>query len=434
MYISFIILFFIIAPILLLYSSGYKYDWSLKKLIKTGLIVIEVQPRGADIILNNKAIKKTPTTLTNLLPGTYTLKLEKEGYLPWQGDITIKSGKAKNLSGIMLFRDLPGQIIFDKKIFQINHQPNSNKLFLITQVDTIFELYQITLGDSKIIKLFEVPTPINIETYEYNNNIIISTQANDIKTYYKITLVEPAVIAQLDFLPSNVEQLQWSDQDKIFGLINNSLCLITLSDTNISCDTVNINSYSVTNNAIYYFSGESKTTYLYKTTPNNFLANNLVARLPYSENYVINTENERHLIITDTASDDLFLVEPDEPESQITMLNEAARAAFWLNQKDQLIYYNDFEIWYWDTKEDERILLTRVSEPIRQVIQLSGYPYLLFSQTKTIQALEIEAYSAARNITPLIYNASGWLAHGNEGKYIYYIGPDMNQIWQREIR
>jgi len=53
-YLAAIIIFLIIAPILILYTTGYRYDFHTHKIILTGSFFIETIPQDTDIYLNNE--------------------------------------------------------------------------------------------------------------------------------------------------------------------------------------------------------------------------------------------------------------------------------------------------------------------------------------------------------------------------------------------
>lgn len=68
----------------------------------TGFIA-ETEPIGADVIINNrKHTEKTPLTVSDLKPGTYTLRFEKEGFLPFSTDLNVVDGKLIQLDRIVL--------------------------------------------------------------------------------------------------------------------------------------------------------------------------------------------------------------------------------------------------------------------------------------------------------------------------------------------
>ncbi len=79
----------LVSAAIILYGRGYRLDLQQKSILPKGLLVANSQPNGASIFINGKFTSATNTTLT-LEPGWYTIRLEKEGYSPWEKRIRIQ--------------------------------------------------------------------------------------------------------------------------------------------------------------------------------------------------------------------------------------------------------------------------------------------------------------------------------------------------------
>jgi hypothetical protein len=65
--------------------------------------MLETEPIGADVVINNrKHPDRTPLTVSDLKPGTYTLRIEKAGFLPFSTDINVVDGKLIQLDKVIL--------------------------------------------------------------------------------------------------------------------------------------------------------------------------------------------------------------------------------------------------------------------------------------------------------------------------------------------
>ncbi len=60
------------------------------------ILTIDSKPTGAEIFLNGKDMGKTPYKAINIKPGTYKVEIKKDGYLPFNTQITIVKGKPAN--------------------------------------------------------------------------------------------------------------------------------------------------------------------------------------------------------------------------------------------------------------------------------------------------------------------------------------------------
>jgi len=88
------------------YARGFKINPKNGGLERTGLLVIDSIPEGAQVFLDDRLTSATNTTISFLKPKTYHLKLTKEGYNPWEKDIEIKADLANKID-VVLFPSLP---------------------------------------------------------------------------------------------------------------------------------------------------------------------------------------------------------------------------------------------------------------------------------------------------------------------------------------
>jgi hypothetical protein len=96
--------FLIGLPFILAFSFSYKFDRRNFKFTKTGIISVRTQPQGATVEFDKQTmVDKTPMSLSELLPGKYTLKLELEGYYPYTSEIDVQAGKVTRIEKIILF-------------------------------------------------------------------------------------------------------------------------------------------------------------------------------------------------------------------------------------------------------------------------------------------------------------------------------------------
>lgn len=92
--ISALILLFLLTgtTVVVFYGRGYRFDFGkgVPNLSGTGLLVATSSPDGAQVFVNGHLTTATANTI-NLAPGTYDVKIVKEGYLSWQKTLVIKN-------------------------------------------------------------------------------------------------------------------------------------------------------------------------------------------------------------------------------------------------------------------------------------------------------------------------------------------------------
>ncbi len=105
-------LFFLITPIAILYSQGYRYDFENKKITQTGGLFLKVSPRSADIYLDDILMDKTDflfgsVLIENLMPKKYKIRVEKENCFSWEKTLEIKEKQVTNAKNITLLTKNP---------------------------------------------------------------------------------------------------------------------------------------------------------------------------------------------------------------------------------------------------------------------------------------------------------------------------------------
>ena len=147
-------LFGLLAPAVILYSAGYRYDQNTKRVKVTGVISIEAEPEDALVTINNIRInKRLPLKLTNRAPGRYQLRLEKTGFKPWEKEILVEEKQTTYIKNISLLRDqLPVPVewaLHDSSSLQFSGSPDG-RYALGSVIESGIET--ITLFDTETAK------------------------------------------------------------------------------------------------------------------------------------------------------------------------------------------------------------------------------------------------------------------------------------------
>lgn len=88
------------------FARGYQISTKGKvSFLATGIISATSKPKGASVYINDRLITATDDTI-NLPPDNYTIKIIKDGYLPWQKNIQVKK-EIVYQTDTQLFRSSP---------------------------------------------------------------------------------------------------------------------------------------------------------------------------------------------------------------------------------------------------------------------------------------------------------------------------------------
>ncbi|MBT3356048.1 PEGA domain-containing protein [bacterium] len=183
----FIILFFLTAPVIVLFAKGYRFDTVNNIFVYSGSITIKSAPRDIDIYVDNKKQKKSKLsvingsyTLNGIRPGKHTIACKKEGYTSWSKTINVHSGISTEFWNILL---LPNTGL-EENTFIVE---NVKQFFLSPRNNTEVVLFS-EKDDLRIVAL-------------------LNTEDNSVKTIYETS--------EFNFLPqSEKENVEWSSDNK----------------------------------------------------------------------------------------------------------------------------------------------------------------------------------------------------------------------------
>ena len=92
--------FFIMAPILVLYSAGWRINFDTFRVTKTGAIQLNIADKDAKVKIDNK-LKKS-RLIDNLVPRTYHVQVSKEKYQTWKKDLLVAPSQVTETKNVVL--------------------------------------------------------------------------------------------------------------------------------------------------------------------------------------------------------------------------------------------------------------------------------------------------------------------------------------------
>lgn len=207
--------FVVIAPILISYSMGYRFDFEKMKITLTGGIYIRSSPAADEIIIDSK-IKEKPGIFSNsvfiqsLLPNSYSVLVKKAGYYDYSKNIPVLEKEVTKLEEILLIKkDTQFELVKDQIQSPFNiktttpiiknaiatAEQNNNIIWLKT--DGLFYKSEINNLDAEPVKITLTPIKIkpgaiykiildnkNIFLNANNHLLIFDSKTNDFENFY----------------------------------------------------------------------------------------------------------------------------------------------------------------------------------------------------------------------------------------------------------
>ncbi len=261
----------ILAPLIIFYSMGYRFDLNKDIFVHSGTIVIKTNPAEVNIRLNNQDISKASLDLINqslningLMPKKYDLEVTSPNHQTWKKQVDVHSGIATEYWSVVLPpNQVDESVLLQKNVLNYSFSPDKKKLAYFVQSADSISLFIREGGNDYFIFKEDTnqrfsPAEGELKWSPDNGKLIFSFKKDNQEkilsvvadgVYDKIIPLgeiwaenlilnseeqNKADIGQSKNKPSNSDysnandlllttNYSWQDKDKIYFLINNNL-------------------------------------------------------------------------------------------------------------------------------------------------------------------------------------------------------------------
>src|SRR3989344_5344325 len=169
-----VIVFVIVAPLLIAYSQGLRYDFATMKIVRVGAIAIDSNPEDSEIVVDGKFIgERTPEVLRGLIPNRqYKIEVQREGYHWWYKTLTVEPQRITAARGIHLF---PSELTFEKvgperlDVEEMHVNGNGERIFIATSRSEVF-VYDVSAATSTPVTFVDGLYSQEINNVLWNDN------------------------------------------------------------------------------------------------------------------------------------------------------------------------------------------------------------------------------------------------------------------------
>lgn len=360
-YLAFIFIFLIVTPVVIFYATGYRYNFEKHKLQKTGIMILKSKPEGAEVFLNNKPKNVlTPARIGNLLPDDYVVRVEKDGFYPWQKILPVESRLTTFAENILLFqKSLPAEII-DGQIDLFSLSPTKQKIVYLETRETGDEIWLFSLRTSEKKMLYRLSAKdgekINLEWSRDGQKILI--------------ILGDAVSQNKKFVVLNTE----NDEASVYQNLGD----FYLSFRGIGGQEIGV---------------DEQSRFLFVDSPSNFLT-------------TIDKGNQS-LTVRDAQSGEIIL-------------DKKANSAVWADDGKKLLYNNNFELWVHDFTADQEKLISRYSQKIKKSLWINNN-YVAVLIDNTLKVIELDERDRRNVVDLVILEATDGFDVDQTKQKIYFI-------------
>ena len=383
MFVSAIILFVVLTTSLSIFASGYRFNpqaaggWR-NLLVKTGSILVESEPKGAIVSLEQihghylplekktADEKKTPFKLNNLRPGEYLITLNLKGYLPYQRKIKIEPAMTTVLSEVVLFKNCLPMLVLPTTNDDFNYHPNGRYLAL-SEEEIIFNL----TTEKTVAKINrEAKVNWSNDNHATEGARVINLEKNVVTDY--TTLLGKADSGQLS---GNI--LIYSQAGVLNSLETNTKRIKTLEVGGVAL------AYEISDNilvALVNQDEQSKLKFI------DYKDNDLVkeTNLLKADHWDLKKGNQ-YLILRDNDHKIIYLVDVRAQEVK-HLLRDSDQAVF-LNS-DELVYARGSEIHLYNLTSEKDSLLTRLGNELNS-LSVGPAGHLIYATDQEVGILNL---------------------------------------------
>ncbi|OJI06323.1 hypothetical protein BK004_04120 [bacterium CG10_46_32] len=444
LYIGFIIIFFIAAPPLVLYTAGFRYDFQYNRVVETGSLVISSNPSGAEIYLDGELYKEvTPTIINTILPGKINLLVQKEGHYSWKKEIEIQPRVTTFEEHITLFKDTKPMAITEHALVQYwwnrSHtllayaaEDNTLRLFnTLNQKDTLIansaDASSVTLSWSK-----------NRDQFFFNRN---TTQGN--KEFIIVATQSPERIIPLsDISTKSFNSLQWDPVSKttLYGTTDSGdlMRLNYLLHTEHLIAEGPVTQYLVEEKRIILIAkNTSGKLYLAWINPSDRDTVHLLPEILVTHYDTFIPSNSHYIAIKNQDTNTLRIIDPGAlpPLSNEAIVSIAGvKNAYWTDDGNTLVYSDGFGI-YTQTfttpisvlpnQKETSNLVTRYSKQIRELAISGNGRHVFYTIENELRVSELNSFDDPRSI--ILYsgtNTMSGLRYSSQNNSLTFIDGD----------
>ncbi len=402
------IVFLILAPFIVFYTSGTLFDFGAKEYVATGILSVQTEPADAHIFLDGKEETTTPASIRFLSSKEYTIRVEKDGYFPWSKRLDIKSGKvtwtAEHLPKLQLIKkDQPARTIATDIL---DAHFSDDKIIALTKNSV--NVYD---SDSAEVET-RIPLPFSVPALETTSqgSLLLGRGPDSLLV---INLDDKKVTDLSKELRASTI-ISFLDTQTILLHDGTGLSTFTIPTKKKTPLLAAVGAATIRESDLYYLRTEGNTNSLViNTLQNGVLSNERILKsgLPVLTGAELLVTTQRELFILSGGT--VYRVNDDlEPV--------ASDIVSWEYQNGQsLLLSTPSELIYYDFLTSKPILITRSSGSVTKPVLRQEIGYAFFAQDKNLVALELDTRDHQNRYSLIPVNGITALdANGNAKKLL----------------
>jgi len=431
-FLAFVLMFLIAAPLLVLFTAGYRFDLTSGRIVHTAVLNMSSVPRNATVLIDGEPqADRTPSIIETVLPGEHEIILEKTNYLPWRQTLFFESRETTFATDVVLFLDESPSVVQNLNVLSSHVSPAGDRLIYLTQESSWLEMWSTEGSEGSTNLLMRLSyNSANDYTLSFSVHGDYILLSRDHDPFHELTLAQTnsGDPVALPTGLTNVDAYWWDAQN------DNVLY------TTVSGDTYKINIETNTSELLeadIELATSFEQTEVFLSEHNNrsvlsFLDEDIasiITYLPLGEYTFVRTPSPL-IGLYDSQHGRLILIDTSNRDQPI-LINETAVRWQWSENDQQLLYSGGYDLRLYQRDQHQTHTLTRLSETIDQLAWYTRGSVVLYQVDGTTYALAINDPQPEH--LSLISEAPGQIWIQDDGDTMLLMGTD-GTIWQRELQ
>jgi len=419
LYLIFVIIFFLVAPPLVLYTSGFRYDFEYKRIVETGSLVIKSYPQNADVYINEEKYPETsPCIINTILPGKINLLISKEGYYDWAKTIDINPRVTTFEENIRLFAKSEPINIIQDNITKYWFNEKQDK-FAYLNKDNQLRIFNTLNKKDTLIANFDKKTLHDFKWSIHDDQFVFGRKDKTSIEYFVIDANSLDRIIPLSSITTlELQNIQWDPVDKnsLYALSNEELYRIPyLIKTIRLISSGKIKQYLVEDKRIILIQEtEKKNLLLSWTTAKDQNTIHLLPFVNVTKNSIIVNTNSHRIGLYNQDASELMIIDPSiqnsDTENTVISISNVDKF-YWTKDGQKLIYTDKFGLYIQSFNTPITIipiqkynkLIIKYSYPIKEIELSDNEAHIFYIVGNSLKVAELESSSEPR-ITTLLDN------------------------------
>lgn len=213
--IAFMAAFFIITPLIIMYSTGYRYDWQAGIIRETGSLSIDAIPTTAFVSLDGLPLDTSlPVQLKNITPKKYQVTISAPGYHTWEKEITVIRRQTTYIKDIQLIKISEPKTLVSGAVDTISIAPTGRQLLVVKQIAAKNEVLLLDLKTLRITPIvsFQNNTPVHFHWSTKHPYVAITLGLAPYSTVLVVNSEKPTEVNNITIAQKRtIGRVQWRE-------------------------------------------------------------------------------------------------------------------------------------------------------------------------------------------------------------------------------